>query len=326
LTDADLIAGADEVGYPVLVKPSAGGGGKGMRVVHEAAELRAALVSARREAASAFGDDTLFLERFVLNPRHIEVQVLADGYGNVIHLGEARMQSATASPEGHRRSALAAARPGDPGRASVPRPADTARSVDYTGGWHRRIHRLPRIGPTSSFFMEMNTRLQVEHPVTEMVTGIDLVELQVRIAAGEKLPIGQDDVTMSGHAIEGPGYMRRIPRARFPADRWARCWTSQSPRGPVSGWIPASRPGMVIGSEYDPMLAKVIAHAADRPAALRALDRALTDTTVLGITTNIEFLRFPAGRSRRHPPAVSTPDCWIAGHPTTFRRSTATPN
>jgi acetyl-CoA/propionyl-CoA carboxylase biotin carboxyl carrier protein len=288
LTDADLIAGADEVGYPVLVKPSAGGGGKGMRVVYQPADLAAALVSARREAASAFGDDTLFLERFVLNPRHIEVQVLADGYGNVIHLGERECSlqrrhqkvieeapSPLLDPETRARIGAAA--------------CDTARSVDYAGaGTVEFIVSADR--PDEFFFMEMNTRLQVEHPVTEMVTGIDLVELQVRVAAGEKLPIGQDDITMRGHAIEARVYAEDPARGFLPTG--GEVLDLAEPEGPGVRMDSGLAPGMVIGSEYDPMLAKVIAHADDRQGALRALDRALADTAVLGVTTNIEFLRF----------------------------------
>ncbi len=288
LTDADLIAGADEVGYPVLVKPSAGGGGKGMRVVHHPSELPAALAGARREAASAFGDDTLFLERFVLNPRHIEVQVLADGYGNVVHLGERECSL----QRRHQKVIEEAPSPLlDPAtRARIGAAAcDTARSVDYTGaGTVEFIVSADR--PDEFFFMEMNTRLQVEHPVTEMVTGIDLVELQVRIAAGEKLAIGQDDITMRGHAIEARVYAEDPARGFLPTG--GEVLDLAEPEGPGVRVDSGLVPGMVIGSEYDPMLAKVIAHAGDRPAALRALDRALTDTAVLGVTTNIEFLRF----------------------------------
>ncbi len=288
LTDADLIAGADEIGYPVLVKPSAGGGGKGMRVVHEPSELAAALTSARREAASAFGDDTLFLERFVLNPRHIEVQVLADGYGNVVHLGERECSL----QRRHQKVIEEAPSPLlDPAtRARIGAAAcDTARSVDYTGaGTVEFIVSADR--PDEFFFMEMNTRLQVEHPVTEMVTGIDLVEQQVRIAAGEKLPIEQDDITMWGHAIEARVYAEDPARGFLPTG--GEVLDLAEPEGPSVRVDSGLAPGMVIGSEYDPMLAKVIAHGDDRPAALRALDRALADTAVLGITTNIEFLRF----------------------------------
>ena len=214
LTDDDLIAAAGDIGYPVLVKPSAGGGGKGMRVVHEPSELAAALTSARREAGAAFGDDTLFLERFVLNPRHIEVQVLADGYGNVIHLGERecslqrRHQKVIEEAPSPLLDAATRARIG----AAA---CDTARSVDYTGaGTVEFIVSADR--PDEFFFMEMNTRLQVEHPVTEMVTGVDLVELQVRIAAGEKLPIAQDDITMTGHAIEARVYAEDPARGFLP--------------------------------------------------------------------------------------------------------------
>ena len=321
LTDDDLIAGADEVGYPVLVKPSAGGGGKGMRVVHEPSELPAALASARREAASAFGDDTLFLERFVLNPRHIEVQVLADGYGNVVHLGERecslqrRHQKVIEEAPSPLLDAATRARIG----AAA---CDTARSVDYTGaGTVEFIVSADR--PDEFFFMEMNTRLQVEHPVTEMVTGIDLVELQVRIAAGEKLPIAQDDITMTRPRHRGPR-LRRGSRARLPADRRRRCSTSPSPTGPGVRVDSGLAPGTVVGSDYDPMLAKVIAHADDRPAALRALDRALADTAVLGRHHQHRVPALPARRSRRRrgPPghrAAGPPDSRLRR-----RRSTAT--
>ncbi len=288
LTDADLIAGAEEVGYPVLVKPSAGGGGKGMRVVHEPSELASALTSARREAGSAFGDDTLFLERFVLNPRHIEVQVLADGFGNVVHLGERECSL----QRRHQKVIEEAPSPLlDPAtRARIGAAAcDTARSVQYTGaGTVEFIVSADR--PDEFFFMEMNTRLQVEHPVTEMVTGIDLVEQQVLIAAGHKLPIGQDDVTLTGHAIEARVYAEDPGRGFLPTG------------GTVLGLAEAGGAGVrvdsglacgtVIGSDYDPMLSKVIAHAEDRASAIRALDTALAHTAVLGVTTNIEFLRF----------------------------------
>ncbi len=288
LTDADLIAGVDEVGYPVLVKPSAGGGGKGMRVVHQPAELPVALASARREAASAFGNDTLFIERFVLNPRHIEVQVLADGYGNVIHLGERECSL----QRRHQKVIEEAPSPLlDPAtRARIGAAAcDTARSVEYTGaGTVEFIVSADR--PDEFFFMEMNTRLQVEHPVTEMVTGIDLVELQVRIAAGEKLPIAQDDITMTGHAIEARIYAEDPGNGFLPTG--GRVLDLVEPQGPGVRVDSGLARDTVVGSDYDPMLAKVIAHADDRAGALRALDRALADTAVLGVTTNIEFLRF----------------------------------
>jgi len=288
LTDDDLIAGAAEVGFPVLVKPSAGGGGKGMRVVQDPADLPAALASARREAAAAFGDDTLFLERFVLNPRHIEVQVLADGFGNVVHLGERecslqrRHQKVIEEAPSPLLDAATRARIG----AAA---CDTARSVQYTGaGTVEFIVSADR--PDEFFFMEMNTRLQVEHPVTELVTGIDLVEQQVRIAAGEKLPITQDDITLTGHAIEARIYAEDPGSGFLPTGGPVLDVTE--PSGPGVRVDSGLARGTVVGSDYDPMLAKVIAHAEDRAAALRALDAALADTAVLGVTTNIEFLRF----------------------------------
>lgn len=288
LTDGDLIGGAAEVGYPVLVKPSAGGGGKGMRVVHDAADLPAALESARREAASAFGDDALFLERFVLNPRHIEVQVLADNHGAVVHLGERECSL----QRRHQKVIEEAPSPllDSATRARIGAAAcDTARSVDYTGaGTVEFIVSADR--PDEFFFMEMNTRLQVEHPVTEMVTGWDLVEMQVRIAAGEKLPIAQEAVHMDGHAIEARLYAEDPARGFLPTG--GDVLALREPSRPGVRVDSGLAPGTVVGSDYDPMLAKVIAHAVDRPTALRELDAALADTAVLGLTTNIEFLRF----------------------------------
>jgi acetyl-CoA/propionyl-CoA carboxylase, biotin carboxylase, biotin carboxyl carrier protein len=288
LTDDELIAAADEIGYPVLVKPSAGGGGKGMRMVEHPADLPAALVSARRESAAAFGDDTLFLERFVLRPRHIEVQVLADTYGNVVHLGERecslqrRHQKVIEEAPSPLLDAATRARIG----AAA---CDTARSVDYTGaGTVEFIVSADR--PDEFFFMEMNTRLQVEHPVTEMVTGWDLVEWQVRIAAGEKLTVSQADIALRGHAIEARVYAEDPARGFLPTGGDVLAVVEPHAAGVrVDSGLSA---GMVVGSDYDPMLAKVVAHGADRAAALRALDRALADTAVLGVVTNVEFARF----------------------------------
>ncbi|KUI25493.1 acetyl/propionyl/methylcrotonyl-CoA carboxylase subunit alpha [Mycobacterium sp. GA-2829] len=288
LTDEDLIAGAGDVGFPVLVKPSAGGGGKGMRVVHDPAELPAALVSARREAAAAFGDDTLFLERFVLNPRHIEVQVLADGHGNVVHFGERECSL----QRRHQKVIEEAPSPllDEATRARIGAAAcDTARSVDYAGaGTVEFIVSADR--PDEFFFMEMNTRLQVEHPVTELVTGIDLVEQQVRVAAGEALPFTQDDITLTGHAVEARVYAEDPGRGFLPTGGTVHALAEATGNGVrVDSGLSA---GAVVGSDYDPMLSKVIAHGPDRTAALRTLDRALAQTAVLGVDTNIDFLRF----------------------------------
>lgn len=288
LSDADLIAAADEVGYPVLVKPSAGGGGKGMRMVEQPADLPAALVSARRESAAAFGDDTLFLERFVLRPRHIEVQVMADAHGNVVHFGERecslqrRHQKVIEEAPSPLLDAQTRARIG----AAA---CDTARSVDYTGAGTVEFI-VSADSPDEFFFMEMNTRLQVEHPVTELVTGWDLVEWQIRIAAGEKLTVEQADIALRGHAIEARVYAEDPAHGFLPTGGDVLAVTEPDAAGVrVDSGLSA---GMVVGSDYDPMLAKVIAHGPDRAAALRTLDRALAGTAVLGVVTNIEFARF----------------------------------
>jgi acetyl-CoA/propionyl-CoA carboxylase biotin carboxyl carrier protein len=288
LTDDELVAAADEVGYPVLIKPSAGGGGKGMRLVEDPARLPEALQGARREAASSFGDDTLFLERFVLRPRHIEVQVLADTHGNVVHLGERECSlqrrhqkvieeapSALLDPQTRARIGAAA--------------CNTARSVDYVGaGTVEFIVSAER--PDEFFFMEMNTRLQVEHPVTEAVTGLDLVEWQLRVAAGEKLAFASDEIELNGHAIEARVYAEDPARGFLPTG--GRVLEVFEPSGAGVRVDSSLLAGMVVGSDYDPMLSKVIAHGADRDQALAELDRALAQTAVLGVQTNIEFLRF----------------------------------
>ncbi|MDT5011004.1 MAG: acetyl-CoA/propionyl-CoA carboxylase, biotin carboxylase, biotin carboxyl carrier protein, partial [Mycobacterium sp.] len=289
MTDDDLIEAAGKVGYPVLVKPSAGGGGKGMRVVHARSEMQAALTASRRESAAAFGDDTLFLERYVLSPRHIEVQVLADSFGNVVHFGERECSL----QRRHQKVIEEAPSPLlDPAtRAEIGAAAcATARSVDYTGaGTVEFICSAEK--PDEFFFLEMNTRLQVEHPVTEMVTGWDFVEWQVRIAAGEKLPITQDDITLHGHAIEARVYAEDPAHGFLPTG--GTVLNLVQPEG-----IPGIRvdsglaEGMVVGSDYDPMLAKVIAYGDDRATALRLLGRALRHTSVSGVLTNIDFLRF----------------------------------
>ncbi|OBK86627.1 acetyl/propionyl/methylcrotonyl-CoA carboxylase subunit alpha [Mycolicibacter sinensis] len=288
LTDDELVAAATDIGYPVLIKPSAGGGGKGMHLVEEPAQLRAALVTARREAASAFGDDTLFLERFVLRPRHIEVQVLADTQGNVVHLGERecslqrRHQKVIEEAPSPLLDAATRARIG----AAA---CNTARSVDYVGaGTVEFIVSADR--PDEFFFMEMNTRLQVEHPVTEAVTGLDLVEWQLRVAAGEKLPFAQDEITMTGHAIEARVYAEDPARGFLPTG--GRVLAVHEPTGPGVRADSSLQAGTVVGSDYDPMLSKVIAHGADRAQALARLDAALAGTAVFGVQTNVEFLRF----------------------------------
>lgn len=288
LSDDELAAAADEVGYPVLIKPSAGGGGKGMRLVEEPGRLREALVGARREAASSFGDDTLFLERFVLRPRHIEVQVLADTHGNIVHLGERECSL----QRRHQKVIEEAPSPllDEATRARIGAAAcDTARSVDYVGaGTVEFIVSADR--PNEFFFMEMNTRLQVEHPVTEAVTGLDLVEWQLRVAAGEKLGFAQDDVELRGHAIEARVYAEDPARGFLPTG--GRVLQVSEPSGDGVRVDSSLLTGTLVGSDYDPMLSKVIAHGTDRGEALAKLDRALSRTVILGVQTNVEFLRF----------------------------------
>ncbi|GAA1906581.1 acetyl-CoA carboxylase biotin carboxylase subunit [Williamsia serinedens] len=288
LTDDDLVAAAPEIGFPVLVKPSAGGGGKGMRVVDNAEDLPAALAGARREAAASFGDDTLFLERFVHRPRHIEVQVLADEHGTVIHLGERECSL----QRRHQKVIEEAPSPllDEATRARIGEAAcATARSVGYTGAGTVEFI-VSADAPDEFFFMEMNTRLQVEHPVTEMVTGVDLVAWQVRVARGEPLALAQDDIRLAGHAIEARVYAEdpaagfvptggTVAQARFASGVGVR----------VDAGI---ADGTVVGGNYDPMLAKVIAHADTRDEAIARLDGALADTALLGIGTNVDFLRF----------------------------------
>ncbi|GAA4394009.1 acetyl/propionyl/methylcrotonyl-CoA carboxylase subunit alpha [Tsukamurella soli] len=286
LTDADLIAAADEIGFPVLIKPSAGGGGKGMHRVVDPADLRAALAAARREAGAAFGDDTLFLERFVDTPRHIEVQVLADTHGTVVHLGERECSL----QRRHQKVIEEAPSPllDADTRARIGAAAcDAARSVGYTGvGTVEFIVSAHR--PDEFFFMEMNTRLQVEHPVTELVTGIDLVEQQIRVASGEPLALTQGDVTLTGHAIEARVYAED-PAAGFLPTGGTVLGLRWPDRARVDSGIAA---GDVVGSDYDPMLAKVIAYGVDRADAIARLDEALAGTQIAGLRTNVDFCRF----------------------------------
>ncbi|HET9143839.1 acetyl/propionyl/methylcrotonyl-CoA carboxylase subunit alpha [Actinophytocola sp.] len=287
LSDDDIAAAAVEVGFPVLLKPSAGGGGKGMRLVTAEAGLRAAIESARREARGSFGDDTLLVERFVARPRHIEIQVVADQHGNVVHLGERECSlqrrhqkiieecpSPLLTPEIRDRMGAAA--------------VEAARSVGYQGvGTVEFI--VSADAPDEFFFMEMNTRLQVEHPVTEEVTGTDLVAVQLRVAAGEPLDWAQSDISLTGHAIEARVYAEDPARGFLPTGGTVLLLDEPSGRGiRIDSGL---RVGGRVGSDYDPMLAKVIAHRPTRAEAIAALDGALRRTVVLGVATNIGFLR-----------------------------------
>ncbi|WP_104104565.1 biotin carboxylase N-terminal domain-containing protein [Arthrobacter sp. 08Y14] len=287
LTDEQLIAAAAGVGFPLLIKPSAGGGGKGMHVVERAEQLPAVLPTARRVAASAFGDDTLFLERLIAVPRHIEVQILADTHGNVIHLGERecslqrRHQKVIEEAPSVLLDEATRARIGEAA-------CDAARSVDYTGAGTVEF-LVSDAAPGEFFFMEMNTRLQVEHPVTEMVTGLDLVEWQVRVAAGEKLNLDQAGIRLDGHAVEARVYAENPARDFLPTS--GKVHVLQEPAGEGIRVDSSLLPGLTVSSSYDPMLAKIIAWGPDRDTALRRLDAALAQTVILGIGTNIEYLR-----------------------------------
>jgi acetyl-CoA/propionyl-CoA carboxylase biotin carboxyl carrier protein len=287
LTDDELIREADGVGYPLLIKPSAGGGGKGMQVVESADGLAPALATARRVAAAAFGDNTLLLERLIRAPRHIEVQVLADRHGTTIHLGEREcsLQRRHQKVIEEAPSPLLTAETREwIGRAAC----DAARSVGYTGAGTVEF-LVSDERPDEFFFMEMNTRLQVEHPVTEMVTGVDLVEQQLRVAAGEELGIRQEDIRLHGHAIEARVYAE-VPRKGFlPAT--GRVEFLREPAGESVRVDSSLLEGLEIGADYDPMLAKAVAWGEDRDRALAALDGALADYTVLGVETNVEYLR-----------------------------------
>ncbi|WP_435969940.1 biotin carboxylase N-terminal domain-containing protein [Streptomyces sp. Qhu_M48] len=305
--DPELEAAARELGAPVLLKPSAGGGGKGMRLVRDLSTLTDEIAAARREARSSFGDDTLLVERWIDRPRHIEIQVLADAHGNVVHLGERECSlqrrhqkiieeapSVLLTPE--IRAAM--------GAAAV----EAARSCGYVGAGTVEFI-VPGVDPSSYYFMEMNTRLQVEHPVTELITGIDLVEWQLRVAAGEKLAFAQDDIRLTGWAIEARICAEDPSRGFLPSGgtvlslREPQGWGSPL-HGVLGGGVRTDSglsEGTEVGSLYDPMLSKVIVHAPDRPTALRRLRAALADTVTLGVPTNAGFLR----NLLAHPDVVS---------------------
>ncbi|MGW1155056.1 acetyl-CoA carboxylase biotin carboxylase subunit [Streptomyces rubiginosohelvolus] len=297
LTDAQLEEAAREIGTPVLLKPSAGGGGKGMRLVRDAAVLGEEIAAARREARASFGDDTLLVERWIDRPRHIEIQVLADAHGNVIHLGERECslqrrhqkiieEAPSVLLDAETRAAM--------GEAAV----QAARSCGYVGAGTVEFI-VPGNDPSSYYFMEMNTRLQVEHPVTELITGLDLVEWQLRVASGEQLPYAQQDITLTGWAIEARVCAEDPSRGFLPSGG-----TVLALREPQGGGVRTDSglsEGVPVGSLYDPMLSKVIAYGPDRATAIRKLRAALADTVILGVPTNAGFLR----RLLAHPDVVA---------------------
>lgn len=288
-SDATLVNEAQAIGFPLMVKAAAGGGGRGMRLVDQESELADAIKLARAEAQSAFGSSELIIEKAILQPRHVEIQVFADTHGNIIHLGERdcsvqrrHQKVIEEAPCPVMTPALREAM----GTAAI----DAARAVEYCGAGTVEFLLGPEQpnGEREFYFLEMNTRLQVEHPVTEAVTGLDLVELQLRVARGETLPILQDDVRLSGHAIEVRLY------AEDPAADFLPC------TGPILLWAPPTGPGLRVddgirsGGEvspfYDPMVAKIIAHGSSREDARMRLIRGLSETALFGLANNRDFL------------------------------------
>ena len=295
--DPELAEAAHKLGAPVLLKPSAGGGGKGMRLVRDLTLLDDEIAAARREACASFGDGTLLVERWVDRPRHIEIQVLADGHGNVVHLGEREcslqrrhQKVVEEAPSVLLDEATRAAM----GEAAV----QAARSCGYAGAGTVEFI-VPGNDPSSYYFMEMNTRLQVEHPVTELVTGLDLVEWQLRVAAGERLPFAQEDITLTGHAVEARICAEDPARGFLPSG--GTVVMLHEPQGDGIRTDSGLSEGTEVGSLYDPMLSKVIAYGPDRATALRKLRAALADTVTLGVPTNAGFLR----RLLAHPAVVA---------------------
>jgi 3-methylcrotonyl-CoA carboxylase alpha subunit len=279
-----LANAADKIGFPVLVKASAGGGGRGMRVVNSAGELSAAITSAKREAKAAFGDDRMLIEKFVLNPRHIEVQIIGDSHGNLLSLFERECtlqrrhqkvieEAPSPTLDATQREAVCAAA------------RKAAAAVNYVGAGTIEFVSNGK----DVFFIEMNTRLQVEHPVTELITGVDLVEWQLRVAFGEKLPLAQDEIKLNGHAIEARVYAENPQKSFMPSVGRIKTW--RTPDAVDGLRIDAGyRGGDAVSPYYDAMLAKVIAWAPTRQAAIERLNRGLEETDVRGIVTNIPFL------------------------------------
>jgi 3-methylcrotonyl-CoA carboxylase alpha subunit len=299
---------ADRIGYPVLIKASAGGGGKGMRAVDKAEDFAAALASCQREAINSFGDDAVLIEKYVQRPRHIEIQVFGDTHGNVVHLFERDCSV----QRRHQKVLEEAPAPGmtaemraQMGAAAVA----AARAVDYVGaGTVEFIVEQRADGSMNFFFMEMNTRLQVEHPVTEAITGQDLVEWQLRVASGEPLPLRQDELRIHGHAIEARICAENPDNQFLPATgaltvcrlpehvEFLPPLTGQAGRAGQPVRIDAGvREGDAISPYYDSMVAKLIVHGDTREQALARLDAALAATRIVGLATNVQFLRHVVG-------------------------------
>ncbi|WOJ89064.1 acetyl/propionyl/methylcrotonyl-CoA carboxylase subunit alpha [Methylocapsa polymorpha] len=293
---------AAAVGYPVLIKPSAGGGGKGMKIVARAEYFEAALESARREAAGAFGDDRVLIEKYLERPRHVEVQIFADAQQNCIHL----FDRDCSIQRRHQKIIEEAPAPAlsDALRQSMRNAAVTAaRTISYVGAG--TVEFLVPASENAFYFMEMNARLQVEHPVTEMITGLDLVEWQLRIAAGGPLPLAQEQIRASGHAIEARLYAEDPERDFLPqAGRIERLdFPAPGPHVRIDSGMAGNGEVQV---HYDPMIAKLIVWDEDRPAAIRRLGNALGDVRIVGLPTNVEFLRRVAAHEAFAEAALDT--------------------
>ncbi len=287
---------AGRIGYPVLIKASAGGGGKGMRAVENADDFDAALASCKREASNSFGDDAVLIEKYVQRPRHIEIQVFGDSHGNYVYLFERDCSVQRRHQKVHEEApapGMTQAMRAEMGAAAVA----AARAVDYVGaGTVEFIVEQRPDGGMRFFFMEMNTRLQVEHPVTEAITGQDLVEWQLRVAAGEKLPLAQNELRITGHAIEARICAESPDNNFLPATGSLQVYR----KPPCASFARADgavriddgvREGDTISPFYDSMVAKLIVHGDDRAQALARLDAALAQTHIVGLSTNLQFLR-----------------------------------
>ncbi len=285
LADEELLARLDEVGFPLLLKAVAGGGGKGMRAVHDPADAADALAAAKREARNAVGDDRMIVERLVTDPRHVEVQVIGDTHGTVLHVLE-RDCSIQRRHQKVVEEAPAAHLDDDVRQRLLQAGVDAAAAVDYTGAG--TVEFLLDANGEDFYFLEMNTRLQVEHPVTELVTGLDLVELQLRVAAGEPLPVAQADIRPDGHAIEVRVYAED-PQVGF-LPQTGRIVSLAWPVGDDVRVDSGIEDGGTVTPHYDPMLAKVIVHGEDRGSALARLQGALRETSIAGVRTNVEWL------------------------------------
>ena len=279
----DLAAAGESIGYPVLVKASAGGGGRGMRVVETPEALAAAVASAQREAGSAFGDDTVFLERWLSTSRHVEIQILGDQLGHVVHCFERECSI-------QRRHQKIIEEAPSPAVTETVRAAmgDAAVAAAKAIGYHSAGTVEFLLAGEEFFFLEVNTRLQVEHPITEEITGLDLVREQIRVAEGHALEFSQEDLSISGHAIEARIYAENPARDFLPAPGTIKAW--QPSTVAKARFDSGIETGSIIGTQFDPMIAKVIVHAKTRAEAISRLARVLETTRIQGLTTNRDFL------------------------------------